>query len=145
MGLLAVALLVALVLAGSGGGPTSRTTPPGPTPHQQVKVRVRAAAYLGKPAAQVTRELRGIGLQARVVGRRANPGGHVAGTVAALAPTGLVAKDSVVRLTVWAAPPPPASTPTPTHATSPPQHGKKPPGKGPGQDHGEGKHKGKGH
>jgi serine/threonine-protein kinase len=145
MGLLAVALLVALVLAGSGGGPTSRTTPPGPTPHQQVKVRVRAAAYLGKPAAQVTRELRGIGLQARVVGHRANPGGHVAGTVAALAPTGLVAKDSVVRLTVWAAPPPPASTPTPTHATSPPQHGTKPPGKGPGQDHGEGKHKGKGH
>lgn len=153
MAALAIALVVALVLGGGDGRrQAARQDLPTPSP-SPVQVRVRAAAYVGKPVPEVRTALRRIGLQSKVAARQDNPGGHVAGTVAALAPTGLVNKDSLIRLTVWAAPPPPPSTapPAPTHhpkhqahhATTHHGPGKKPPGKGPGKNHGKGK--GKGH
>ena len=142
LGALALVLVVTLALAGRSPQPSASshaaTTPPAAS---AVKVRVRPAAYVGKPVAQVRDALRRLGLQSKVVRRRDNPGGHVAGTVAALAPTGMVAKDSLVRLTVWKAPPPPPATkPAPAPQTKPkPKPPKKPHHAPPG------KHKGKGH
>ena len=143
VGALAVTLAVGLALAGNGDQPAPRhhaTTTPTPTP-TPVQVQVRRADYLGKPVGEVRDALRALGLQSKVVAHRDNPGGHVADTVAALRPTGMVAKDSLVKLTVWSAPPPPPTT-APTHVEHKP-HGEKPPGKERGKH--KGKHKGKGH
>jgi len=149
VGALAVALVVGLALAGSGDQPAPPR--PGTTPAtagSPVQVRVQRSAYVGKPVREVRDALRKIGLQTKVVAHRDNPGGKVAGTVAALRPTGMVNKDSLVRLTVWSAPPVPTTTaPAPTHHAKHKPHRKKPPGerhgKHPGKD--KGKHKGKGH
>lgn len=149
LGALAIALVVALGLAGTGEQPTPVQTTTTPTPTTTpVQVRVRKADYVGEPVGQVRDALRKLGLQSKVVAHRENPGGEVADTVADLSPTGMVNKDSLVRLTVWSAPPPPPTTSAPTdHAGKKPGPGKKPPGKGPGKNHGnhKGKHKGKGH
>ncbi|HET8559722.1 MAG TPA: protein kinase [Marmoricola sp.] len=142
LGALAVALVVGLVLAGRSPQPvparSSASTPAASPTSAPVKVRVRPAAYVGKPVTEVRDALRRLGLQSKVVGHRDNPGGHPADTVAALAPTGMVAKDSLIRLTVWSAPPPPRSKPPAQHTGPKP----KPPKK---HDKPHGKHKGKGH
>ncbi|HEY6932308.1 MAG TPA: serine/threonine-protein kinase [Marmoricola sp.] len=148
MGVLAVVLLVALALANGGDQPARHAAVRTPTPTPSIrpaKVRVRAAAYVGRPVAEVRDALRALGLQSRVVAHRDNPGGHTAATVAALSPTGLVAKDGVVRLTAWGAPPPPpAPAPAPEHHDKPkPEPHGKPPHHGPKKPHGN--DKGKGH
>ena len=71
-------------------------------------VRVRAADYVGEPGAQVTRELRALGLAVTRTDR-SNPGDRAAGTVAAVSPTGLVEPGTRVTLSVWSAAPEPAA------------------------------------
>jgi serine/threonine-protein kinase len=91
-----------------GAGSTSAT--PSVSPSKAATVRVEPAAYVGKPRDTVVAALRGMGLRTRAV-TVDNPGGHVAGTVSALRPTGAVPVGSVVTVSVWgAAPKPPADT-----------------------------------
>jgi eukaryotic-like serine/threonine-protein kinase len=105
----ALALLIAIVLVVSAlDGDATRDTPspgssptsPSVSPSQGAKVKVDAAAYRGRPLAEVRKELQGLDL---VVKDRtvSNPGGRTAGTVAALDPTGAVPVGSTITLDVW--------------------------------------------
>ncbi|HET8604627.1 MAG TPA: serine/threonine-protein kinase [Marmoricola sp.] len=147
MGLLAVLLVVALVVAGRSGQTATASHRPTATPSSTPsatptpKVRVRATDYVGHPAAEVRTALSRLGLRSRVVAQRTNPGGHVQGTVATLSPTGPVAKGTRIRLTTWGAPPPPPQTQPPPKHAKPPKKAPKKPHHGPPH----GKHKGKGH
>jgi hypothetical protein len=135
-------------------GTTATSTPrPG-------KVRVRASTYVGMPVQQAVRDLRRLGftVTTRV---RTNPGTEAAGTVAGVAPTGLLTPGSRVVLSAWgprpAAPTPASSAPagsggsgahagthpgTPGQGTGNPGHGAG--GQGPGGQHGNGGSNGKG-
>jgi serine/threonine-protein kinase len=68
------------------------------------KVKVDPAAYIGKRATDVRAALAALGLKT-TVHQVSNPGGRSAGTVAALRPTGRVAKGTTVTVDVWGAPP----------------------------------------
>ncbi|MBA2768140.1 MAG: hypothetical protein H0U35_03205, partial [Sporichthyaceae bacterium] len=63
-------------------------------------LEIVAADYLGRPLDDVRAELEELGLRVDVVH---TAGGGTVGTVKDVAPTGVVAADSVVRLTVVAA------------------------------------------
>jgi serine/threonine-protein kinase len=99
-----------------GSGPTSPSVSPKQT------VAVDRAAYVGKPADTVRAALLALGLHARLV-TVDNPGGHPAGTVAALTPTGTVTVGTTIRISKWGSPPEPKPEPKPR----PKHHG---PGKG---------------
>ena len=108
-GLFLLALLVAALTP--DGGATKDTPGAGspsasPSVTSAPTVRVRAAAYVGKPVAEVRTALRALGLRTRVVDVD-NPGGHQAGTVSALRPSGTVRVGATVTLEVWGTPPPP--------------------------------------
>jgi serine/threonine protein kinase len=128
-GLSALVIVVALIVASlqDGGTETDNTPPAGSTPSvprvssTTGTVLVDPAAYVGKPVATVQAALAALGLKTRVVNVD-NPGGHAAGTVSALRPTGAVPTGTIVTLEVWK----PAPTDTPK------------PGKGKG--HGKGNH-----
>ncbi|HEX2892942.1 MAG TPA: serine/threonine protein kinase [Marmoricola sp.] len=133
---LAAAVLVGGVVALSAKGSETSNTPstgsstttPSVSPTTPRTVRVDPAAYVGQPVADVRAALTGLGLRTAVTTVR-NPGGHTAGTVSALRPTGAVKVGTTVTLDVWGAAPKPA----PTTLTKP--HGGKP-----GKGHGKGKH-----
>lgn len=126
---IALAVLFALVvgvaaLTGDGGGtPKPGATTPSATPEPQ-RVTVDPAAYLRKPVADVRAALAGLGLKpaTRTV---SNPGGHTAGTVASLDPSGPVRVGATVTVDVWGTAPRPITTSKP-----PPKHHK---GKGKGK------------
>ena len=107
---LAALVVVALVVAALGPDGTDRPSPgstasssptTAPTPRG---VTVDPAAYVGKPAAEVRAALGAKDLRTRVV-TVDNPGGHAAGTVASLAPTGAVEAGTTITLRVWGNPP----------------------------------------
>lgn len=132
----ALVLVVAVVLAvalARGDGETDDTPGSGsaaPSPRVSTErvatVRLDPSAYVGRPVAEVTAELTALGLEPRAVDQ-ANPGGHRAGTVAALDPTGQVRMGATVTLQVWDAAP---------RATDTKDHGGKP-GKGKGKGKGK--------
>jgi serine/threonine-protein kinase len=131
--MLVAAVLVAGVVALSSLGGESNDTPAGGSPSTTsdvspsapLSVTVDPAAYVGKPLADVRAALVALGLRTRVV-NVANPGGHTAGTVATLRPTGAVQVGATVTLDAWGAAPKPSTT--------------KPHGGKPGKGHGKGKH-----
>jgi serine/threonine-protein kinase len=127
----AVVLLVA-ALSPDGSGtpaPSSGSPTPSPSATRPTLVQVDPAAYVGKPRADVESALKGLGLRTRAV-TSSNPGGHAAGTVKALDPSGSVAVGTLVTLDVWGAPPAPKKTTAPKDPGKP-THGK--PGKGKGK------------
>jgi serine/threonine-protein kinase len=135
---LAGMLVAAVVLIGgvvalssmSDGGTDAPTTDSSPSasPSAPRTVTIDPAAYVGKPVADVRTALRGLGLPSRVTTVH-NPGGHTAGTVAALRPTGAVTAGTTVAIDAWGAAPKPAAT---TGGTQ--HHGGKPAkGKGKGK------------
>jgi serine/threonine-protein kinase len=129
---LAVVLVLALLLTHSGSpstptaGPTagpSSTTTPSTAPVKASAPRIVAASYVGRQAAQVKDALKQLGFTDVSTTTQSNPGGHAAGTVAAVTPSGQVATTTPVQLTVWGAQqtaPKPAPKPAPTHH----KHGK---------------------
>ncbi len=123
-------ILVVAALTPDGGatkdtpGSGSSTSPTDVSPSTPATVRVRAAAYVGTPVAEVRAALSGLGLRTKVA-EIDNPGGHPAGTVAALDPTGSVHVGATVTVQVWGPAPAPAK-------------------KKPGPDHGPGQGKGHG-
>ncbi len=72
-------------------------------------VRVRRAAYIGEPVAQVEDALAAKGLKTRREAK-SNPGGEQADTVADLDPAGTVEKGATITLQVWGAAPSAPST-----------------------------------
>jgi tRNA A-37 threonylcarbamoyl transferase component Bud32 len=69
-------------------------------------VRVRKAAYVGKPVDEVESALKDKGLETKVE-TEDNPGGEEAGTVSDLSPFGKVDKGEVITLQAWDDPPAP--------------------------------------
>jgi serine/threonine-protein kinase len=122
-----IVLVVAIVALGNGDAtkdtPSSGSTTPTPrvSPSKRPTVSVDPASYVGKPVSVVRTALTALGLDSRVV-TVDNPGGHAAGTVAAMRPTGTVRVGATVTLDVWGAAPKAAT----------PKHGGKP-GKGKGK------------
>jgi eukaryotic-like serine/threonine-protein kinase len=126
---LAIALGVLLVLLvgvsaltdgdnGTTPEPGATTTSPSATPSKAPRVFVDPAAYVGKPVADVRAAL--VALKLRPATHTvSNPGGHTAGTVASLDPTGSVRVGATVTIDVWGAPPRPStntdSKPAPKH------------------------------
>jgi serine/threonine-protein kinase len=172
-----VALGAVFLVAGAVWAMTASTDDPVATPaaasQTHAKVRVTAAAYVGLPVATAKQRLRDLGLQVGTKPQQ-NPGGEHPGTVAAVAPTGLVASDTRIVLSVWSKAPAPAPTAGPAGPSAPagpkpakhhgpakkpgkghgpgprpgPKHGPKPgpkPGPGHGPGHGPGGKPGKGH
>jgi serine/threonine-protein kinase len=135
LGVVFAIVLVVAALSPDGGGTDATSASGSPTPSPSVStnvalVQVDPAAYVGKPRTTVEAALKGLGLRTRV-DTVANPGGHAAGTVKALSPTGAMAVGTLVTLDVWGAPPAPKTTATKGHG--------KP---GPGKPHkGKGKHR----
>jgi tRNA A-37 threonylcarbamoyl transferase component Bud32 len=123
---LAVFIAGAILVAALTGGDATKDTPapgsspttPRVTPSKPPTVTVDAAAYVGKPVADVRAALTALGLASEVV-TVDNPGGFKAGTVKALRPTGSVSTDETITLDVWRAAP-----------KAEPKHGK---GKGKGK------------
>jgi serine/threonine-protein kinase len=126
----AVILLVAALSpdGGSGNAPASGSPSASPTASSTPLVRVDPAAYVGKPRTDVATALQALGLRTRAV-TVTNPGGHTAGTVKALSPTGAMAAGTLVTLDVWGAPPAPKPTTT-KPGGSKPSHGTHGKGKG---------------
>jgi len=133
VGLLVLAVVIALVVDGSKGGTNgsgSATGTPTPSVTKRPTVRVDPAAYVGKPVADVKAALAKLGL-ATTVATVHNPGGHTAGTVAALRPTGRVRVGTTVALDRWgAAPTTTRKSTAPKPAPQKPAHHK---GKGKGK------------
>jgi serine/threonine-protein kinase len=125
--LLGIVVVAALALGGGSDTPPANS-PSSPTVSSttQRTVRIDPAAYVGKPVADVKAALAALDLDTRV-NSISNPGGHTAGTVSALRPTGAVQVGATVTLSVWGTPP---------KAT--PSGGDQPTGKGKGK--GKGKH-----
>jgi serine/threonine-protein kinase len=128
LAVVAVAVVTALASRGgeTGNTPSGGSSSPSGNVSSAAPVTVDPAAYVGKPAADVRAALGALGLHTRVV-TVANPGGHAAGTVATLAPTGTVQAGATVRLDVCGAVRKPPTT-TKHH------------GGGPDKGHGKGKH-----
>jgi serine/threonine-protein kinase len=127
--LFAVAVVVAALTDGRDGAthpPGGTTTSPGASPSAAARVSVDPAAYVGKPGATVKAALVALGLKT-ATHSVSNPGGHTAGTVASLDPTGSVRVGATVAINVWGAPPKSS-----TNTSKPPP-----------QKHHEGKGKGK--
>jgi serine/threonine-protein kinase len=127
--LVAVVLLVA-ALNGSGATkdtPSGGSTTPDPrvTTSKAPSVTVDPTTYVGKRVAVVRGALTALGLASRVV-TVDNPGGHAAGTVKALSPSGAVRVAATITLDVWGAAPKAAD-----------KHVDKP---GPGKGRGKGRH-----
>jgi serine/threonine-protein kinase len=104
---LALLFVVVLVVAALSPDDATHEAPPaGSTPTSpaaspaQPAVTVDPAAYVGKPVATVRTALAALGLQAKV-NVVTNPGGHTAGIVTALRPTGSVAVGRTITLDVW--------------------------------------------
>jgi serine/threonine-protein kinase len=132
---IALAALFAVVVAvvavtgdGQGGdpGPVPSTTPSASVSKAPL-VAIDPAAYRGRPAAQVQAAL--VALKVKpTMHTVSNPGGHDAGTVASLAPTGSVRVGSSVTVNVWGTAPEPT-----THTADKPAPKHKGPGKGKGK------------
>jgi serine/threonine-protein kinase len=129
-------LLLGGLVAGALLGASHRQAPAAPAPSTArpsasatptTTVRLDPASYVGQPVETVRAELARLGLAVRLVGTAA--GGPV-GTVAALEPTGVVARGTTVTLDVVqeAAQTGPAGTPGSKHGPKD-EHGTKP-GKG---------------
>ncbi|MDQ1616816.1 MAG: eukaryotic-like serine/threonine-protein kinase [Actinomycetota bacterium] len=123
LGLLGVALLVILLVRACGSAATS--APPSPDSTRPTssssgthQVRVVASDYLGRPADQVTKELKAKGLAVAITH---DPGGGTVGTVKAVSPTGRVDQGSTVTLTVVSEPQPSGGHKTKGHGKG---HGK---------------------
>ena len=118
--LLVLLLLVLLLARACGSDPTNTRTPrsgaTGSAPATPTTLDVVRRDYLGRPAADVVTELKGLGLRVRTV---ATEGGGVVGTVKDVSPTGSVPAGSTVTVTVVSAPKPPG--PGKPHAK---RHGK---------------------
>jgi serine/threonine-protein kinase len=105
-----IVLVVAIAALGNGGAtkdtPSTGSTTPTPrvSTSKGPTVAVDPAKYVGKPVAVVRTALTALGLTSRVV-TVDNPGGHAAGTVAALRPTGAVRVGGTITLDVWGAAP----------------------------------------
>ncbi|MGN6332862.1 MAG: serine/threonine protein kinase [Motilibacteraceae bacterium] len=87
----------ALVGATHRPAPAPTATSPAATTTPPTTVRLDAAAYVGRPADQVRAELTRLGLAVRLVGAA---GDGPVGTVAALDPTGVVARGTTITLRV---------------------------------------------
>jgi eukaryotic-like serine/threonine-protein kinase len=105
---LAALIVVLLVVAALGDGDATKDTPapgssstgPSVSPSTPARVTVDPASYVGKPVADVRAALAELGLTSRV-NTIANPGGHTAGTVAAVRPNGSVRTGATITLDVW--------------------------------------------
>ncbi|MGN6575335.1 MAG: PASTA domain-containing protein, partial [Nocardioides sp.] len=152
-GLLLVVVLMSSVTHGSGvpaaGAATEEqspaTTSSSAAASERPTVRVRAADYVGLPAAEAKRRLEDRGL--RVTERKvANREGRPAGTVADVDPTGRLREGTRVTLDVWGDPVVAQPKPPKKKAAAKPKH--MPKHAGPGKhDHKPGPkgHKKKGH
>jgi hypothetical protein len=127
LGLLAVALLVILLVRACGSAATSappatHSTGATSSTSGSHQVRVVASDYLGRPADQVSKELKAKRLAVTITHA---PGAGTVGTVKAVSPTGRVDQGSTVTLTVVSEPTAPGGHKTP---------------KGHGKKHGKGDH-----
>jgi serine/threonine-protein kinase len=113
---LVVLVVAALSPDGSGTKDTPRTgtSPSAPSVSTSATVSIRSAAYVGKPVGTVKQALAALQLTSRVH-TIDNPGGHPAGTVAGIQPTGAVATGSTITLDVWGAAPKPQPKPPAHH------------------------------
>jgi eukaryotic-like serine/threonine-protein kinase len=128
--LVAVVVVAALTLDGESGTPSpTGSSSPTATATRPATVRLDPTAYVGKPVAVAKDALAALKLTTKVH-TVANPGGHTAGTVSAVRPTGVVPVGSTVTLDVWGAPP--------KASTGGDKPEPKPKGKGKGK--GKGKH-----
>ncbi|MCV2491615.1 serine/threonine protein kinase [Geodermatophilus sp. YIM 151500] len=125
-GVLAVVAVVTGVVLADPGPPAGSTTPvetssapPTPSGTAPAGVLVDAAAYVGRPLADVRDELVGLGLQ--VTALPVETVEQAPGAVTAVAPVGELVPGSTVEVAyaVAPAPPPPAPEPTPTSGTDP--------------------------
>lgn len=98
---------------------TAPSTPsePATTPPADTTVRIDEQAFVGRPFADVQRELADLGLR---VGRQTvdNPGDRIEGDVLSLDPTGALQKGDLVTVGVWG-PLPRTETPSPTPSVTP--------------------------
>jgi eukaryotic-like serine/threonine-protein kinase len=144
VGVLAVLLLVSLFLFRGSGDQSNRTparastgtTPSPSTATRTVPLRafVGPNRYLGMSYTAATDALHSLGFRHFARLTTANSGTHVAGTVEAVSPTGLVARSRTITLTVWGSPPAPPPAPAPKPA---PHHH----GGGKHKKHGKGRHR----
>jgi serine/threonine-protein kinase len=111
-----VVAVVALTGDGTANAPGPAQPTPSATPSTASRVTIDPAAYRGKPAAQVRAALVALKLTP-TMHTVSNPGGHDAGTVASLDPTGSLRVGSSVTVDVWGAAPKPstATKPAPKH------------------------------
>jgi len=105
------------------GAPATKTTPKATQKAAPKTVTVVASAFIGQSLATVRTALTDLELVPKVGTTVPNPGGHKAGTVAGITPTGAVPVGGSVTIRVWGAAPQPP----------PAKHGK---------PHGDGKGKG---
>lgn len=98
---------------------TPESTPPS-TPAGPATVRIDEGDYIGRPLADVERELGALGLRVDKV-RIDNPGDEIENDVEAVNPTGTVREGDTVTVTYWGPQPqPPPPSPTRTPSSTPP-------------------------
>ena len=98
-------LLLLLLVRACGAedtGPVTTTGPGSPSATAPTTLEVVAADFVGRPVAEASAELEGLGLRVEVV---ESAGGGTVGTVKDVAPTGTVVEGSLVTLTAVAAAP----------------------------------------
>jgi serine/threonine-protein kinase len=105
----ALVVLVGFLLIKSCAGPDTGAATPRPTP-TPAPVTVSAAAFVGRPAAEVVRSLTALGLQPTTRTVTTTDSRIATGTVIAVTPTGSLRRGTAVTVTVATrapAPPPP--------------------------------------
>jgi serine/threonine-protein kinase len=108
-------LMVLLLGTAAIVGATGKDDPAPVAPAKKDTVSVVAADYVGKTLAQATAALKALGLKPQQGLPVTNPGGHLAGTVVGVKPTGSLAVGAGVTIRVWGpAPKPVTKDPTPT-------------------------------
>jgi len=129
LGVVAVALIVVLILLFTQGGngedpgasstspsttPTETTPSASPTPTEDDTIEIVAEEYIGRPEADVSAELRALGLEVTVVDGTPAATAEEAGFVQGISPRGNLRPGQTVELTVSTAPLVPAKPGAPT-------------------------------
>lgn len=120
--LLGTAAVVGATTRGSGTKAPPAATAKAPTTKAPRTVKLVATDYVGRPLAEVRAALTRLHLVPTNGPLVPNPGGHTAGLVVGITPTGVVKVGGSVTIRVWGAAPPPP----------PAKHGKPHGGKGKG-------------
>lgn len=101
----------------STSAPSSPSEPTSEATTEDTSITLNAGDYVGRPLADVERELGDLGL--RVDSQQVeNPGGEIPGDVSALNPTGRVQQGDTITVSFWGPEPEPEPTPEPTPSDS---------------------------